>query len=273
MNATAMDADGTVRRSQLDAQPMWRIVLAQFLEHRAAVAGVVVIAMFLLVALLAPVISVVTGLDPDRQNVLARYQPLFSWESASTAERELQVERFLRSGDRSALADYLRGLGLVAPGIEAGEVLYETVREHEPQALLALLREAAPPAAEATRSQLGEFEQGFGVDRAAVTGQPGIDALAVPFAQPPKGVHEDFSLFKLYKILFPVYRYDLTSIKRIFIVFAYFRSPLSLEDTSKQTKRDYKQSPNRYILVYLQVDVSSVFDITVISNIIHHSFS
>jgi len=158
MNATAMGAGQAARPSQLDARPMWRIVLEQFLEHRAAVAGVFVIAFFLLVALLAPAIGSVTGLDPDRQNVLARYLPMFSWEQASASERELRVERFLQEGDRSGLVEHLRSLGLVAPDVSGEEVLYGLVRDRDPEELLGQLREAAPPSIAGTRGQLDEFE-------------------------------------------------------------------------------------------------------------------
>jgi peptide/nickel transport system permease protein len=159
MSASAMEASGAARPSQLDARPMWRIVLEQFLEHRAAVAGVIVIAFFLLVAVLAPVIASVTGLDPDRQNVLARYLPMFSWEQASASERELRVERFLREEDRSGLVEHVRGLGLVAPEVDGEEALYQLVRERDPGELLGLLREGAPPSAAGTSGQLDEFER------------------------------------------------------------------------------------------------------------------
>jgi peptide/nickel transport system permease protein len=159
MSAAATAVDGTARPSQLDARPMWRIVLGQFVEHRAAVAGVFVIALFLLVAVLAPLISTVTGLDPDRQNVLARYLPLFTWEEASAPERELRTERFLREGDRGELVDHLRDLGLVSPDVPREETLYELVRVHDPEELLGLLRAGTPPAAPAARAQLAGFEQ------------------------------------------------------------------------------------------------------------------
>jgi len=128
------DADGAeaIRQKYLEARPMWKIVLGQFLEHRMAVAGLFVIAFFLLVALLAPVIAAVTGLEPDRQNVLARYLPMASWEDASTYQREIRVDRFLRAGDRSAFEEYVSSLGLVDAGVAREDVLYELVARHEP---------------------------------------------------------------------------------------------------------------------------------------------
>lgn len=159
MSAAPMDVDEAVRLPQPEARPMWKIVLGQFVEHRMAVAGVFVIAFFLAVAMLAPVISSVTGLDPNRQNVLARYQPLLSWEDASPTERELRVERFLRGGDRAGLVDHLQRLGLPGSAVPAEEALYELVRGHEPQELLDLLRDVAQPGDSATRGELSEFER------------------------------------------------------------------------------------------------------------------
>jgi peptide/nickel transport system permease protein len=159
MSATATDLDDAARLRHLEARPMWRIVLGQFAEHRMAVAGVCVIVFFLGVALLAPAISAVTGLDPNRQNVLARYQPLLSWEDASPSERELQVERFLRSGDRTALADHVRRLGLAGPDVPQAEVLYELVGNTDPKQLPHLLREGPSPDTAAARAQLADFEE------------------------------------------------------------------------------------------------------------------
>ena len=62
-----------LRLRHLEARPMWRIVLGQFLEHRMAVAGVFVIAFFLAVALLAPVISSYNAYDPAKIDIM-------SWE-------------------------------------------------------------------------------------------------------------------------------------------------------------------------------------------------
>ena len=138
---------------------MWRMVLAQFAEHRMAVAGVCVIGFFLAVALLAPLISAVTGLDPDRQNVLNRYQPLASWVDASTSQRELQVERFLRSGNREALETHLQGLGVLDFAVAREDLLYELVVHYPPTELQALLASLNPPDDAAAARDLVEFQR------------------------------------------------------------------------------------------------------------------
>ncbi len=158
MSADALEVDRALREKQLEARPMWRIVLGQFVEHRMAVVGVLVIASFLLVALFAPVIARVTGLDPSRQNVLARYQPLASWEDASPYEREVRVERFEREADRAALASYLQGAGLVGPDVPQDELFYALVGSQRPGELLGLLRTVPVPEDPQLRRSLAELE-------------------------------------------------------------------------------------------------------------------
>jgi peptide/nickel transport system permease protein len=143
----------------LEAQPMWKIVLSQFAEHRMAVVGVLVIVLFLAIALLAPVISMVTGLDPDRQNVLNRYQPLWSFADASTARREIEVERFLLAQDRSTFEAYVYQQDLLPFPVERADVLYELVSHYEPLALRELLAALPPPADATARQDAAEFDR------------------------------------------------------------------------------------------------------------------
>lgn len=77
------------------AQPMWKMVLSQFVEHRLAVAGAIVITIFLFIAIFADVIQSVTGLDPDAQNVAHRYIAPLTNAQASQDVRETEVERFI----------------------------------------------------------------------------------------------------------------------------------------------------------------------------------
>ncbi len=75
------------------AKSMWQIVFSQFLEHRFAVIGVVIIFFFITVAACAPIISYITRLDPNKQNILQRYQPPFSTISFSLDEAETALEK------------------------------------------------------------------------------------------------------------------------------------------------------------------------------------
>jgi peptide/nickel transport system permease protein len=161
-DTTAKTVDTTTdaaRLKHLEAQPMWRIVASQFVEHRMAVVGLVVIIFFLAVALLAPVISAVTGLNPDRQNVLNRYQPLMSWADASTHRREVRVEQFTRAADRDTFEAHIHQLGLLDFEVDRSDVLYELVTHYEPLELRELLRTIPVPAAAAAQRDLVEFER------------------------------------------------------------------------------------------------------------------
>lgn len=135
------------RRRQLEAQPMWRILLEQFLEHRMAVAGLGVILLFLGVALFAPAISALTGLDPNRQNIFNRYQPPGSHLDLSTRERELRVQHFMQTADRHALVTHLMGLDLLGFAVAEEDLLHELVTQYRPLELtgrLATLAVGAP---------------------------------------------------------------------------------------------------------------------------------
>lgn len=152
-------ADAEVRRRFLEAQPMWRILLGQFLEHRMAVTGALVIAAFLATALLAPVISNVTGLDPDRQNVFNRYQPPGARLDLSTFERELRVEAWLRGADRGAFLRQLEGFELLEFGVEREDLPFEVVSQHTPAELLERLDARADRVPAEARADFDEFRR------------------------------------------------------------------------------------------------------------------
>lgn len=82
-------------RKQLEqVLPMWKIVLTQFLEHKMAVAGLLVILIFVLIALGAPLIKMATGLDPESQNPLQRYLPPMSRTNMPSDQKEDLVMKF-----------------------------------------------------------------------------------------------------------------------------------------------------------------------------------
>lgn len=107
-------------------QPLWQIVWQKFLEHRMAVAGLVVIIFFILIALLAPVITMITGIDPMSQNPLKRYAPPFSTASASSSQREIAIERFIltHAEDAERLKNEIIQKNLV-PVVRPEDALYD----------------------------------------------------------------------------------------------------------------------------------------------------
>lgn len=77
------------------AQPMWKMVLSQFLEHKLAVVGACIITLFLMIAIFAPQIQSISGLDPDVQNVAQRYLAPMSTAQVGQDIRETEVERYI----------------------------------------------------------------------------------------------------------------------------------------------------------------------------------
>ena len=124
------------RRQYEKATPMWKIVFSQFLEHRMAVVGAIIIILFLAIALAAPLIQSVTGLDPDAQNVFNRYQKPFSRATAGQDVRENTIEKYIRDNPAAAasLETVLREKSLVS-NPTPGESLYELTSKQLPEAM------------------------------------------------------------------------------------------------------------------------------------------
>lgn len=118
-------------KQQLETvMPMWKIVAIQFFEHRMAVFGLVVIVLFMLIALFAPVIKNITGINPETQNPLNRYLPPMSKAAMPTDQRENYVMQY--ESNFPERADALRK-ELVTVGVGTAETeseaLYELVRK------------------------------------------------------------------------------------------------------------------------------------------------
>jgi peptide/nickel transport system permease protein len=117
---------------------LWQIVLTQFMEHRLAVVGVFIIAIFALLALAAPLITAVTGLKPDRQNVFHRFEPMGTRLNFSSIARESAVERWERGRHTLPLHEYVKSLGLYQEHLLEDQ-LYELVEKNNPQELAIML--------------------------------------------------------------------------------------------------------------------------------------
>jgi len=83
-------------------QSLTRIVYTQFKEHKAAVVGIYTIIFFVLLALSAPLIEKVTGLDSESQNVFARYKPPFTRVSVAVDGREEMVKKYILANPEDA---------------------------------------------------------------------------------------------------------------------------------------------------------------------------
>lgn len=90
-------------REQLEkSQPMWKMVLGQFMEHRLAVVGAVIISVFILVSVFASTIQKITGLDPDAQNVAQRYLPPMTTAQTGQDVKETEIEKYITANPEKA---------------------------------------------------------------------------------------------------------------------------------------------------------------------------
>ncbi len=123
---------------------MKAIVFQQFLEHKMAVVGAITIVILCLIAIGAPLIAAVTGLDPDRQNVAARYLMPFQETLAAPDQREADVEAWIRDHAEAApiIAHQLIEKNLVT-GAE-GDALFSLSSQDPPEALKILKQVDAP---------------------------------------------------------------------------------------------------------------------------------
>ncbi|MCC2677693.1 MAG: transporter, rane spanning protein [Pseudobdellovibrio sp.] len=83
-------------------QSLTKIIYSQFREHKAAVVGAYTILFFILVAVFAPVIGNVLGVDSESQNVFARYKPPFSRISVAMDVREEMVKKYMANNPDEA---------------------------------------------------------------------------------------------------------------------------------------------------------------------------
>lgn len=149
MNEIDMDTNqiSEKNRAELEkAQPMWKMVLTQFMEHKLAVAGSFIITLFMLVALSAGVIQRVTGLDPDAQNVANRYLAPFTNAQVGQDVRETEIERFITENPEASevVQKALVEKGIVSVAEE--DAIYELGSKDVSEALVTLESLKAPEA-------------------------------------------------------------------------------------------------------------------------------
>ncbi len=114
------------RKDLETTQSMSKMVFEQFKEHKLAVGGALIIGFFVLIALFADVISMATGLDPNDQNVTARYLLPMTRSAASSDAREVATENWVQANPDLAarVAQEAVELNLV-PGAGAEDILYD----------------------------------------------------------------------------------------------------------------------------------------------------
>ncbi|MCX7978319.1 MAG: hypothetical protein N2578_04890, partial [Bdellovibrionaceae bacterium] len=145
-------------KAQETAQSMTRIVLSQFLEHKAAVVGAVLIFILSVVALSADWISALTGLNPNTQNVNARYLHPFSRSEMDSGSKENLTERWIAENPDAAreIISLIENQQLVPSTGE--DALYELVLLERSEALQKA-SQIEHPGAESLRSLIDSFSR------------------------------------------------------------------------------------------------------------------
>lgn len=156
------------------ALPFWRIVFNQFIEHRMAVVGSFVILFFVLISVGASLITKITGLDPNKQNVAARYLPPQSRAEVSADTKEMAIERWMTSHSQEAtqLAQALIDQQLVMASTDLQTVLYDLGSKPMNEAL-DILKNVNTPAS----ASLQEVVQTFSTYHVFGTDEVGRDVL------------------------------------------------------------------------------------------------
>ena len=80
-------------KKQEQQTSLLQLMFEQFLQHKMAVIGSIIIVFFILIALLAPTISLLTGISPNHQNVFNRYKPPMT--QSETTEKEVRIEKYI----------------------------------------------------------------------------------------------------------------------------------------------------------------------------------
>lgn len=140
------------------ALPLWKIVMNQFLEHRMAVVGLGVILFFVLIAFSADLIAKGFGLDPNRQNVSARYLLPFSRTEVPNDVKENLIENWIQDNAEisQALSKDVIDKQVLMSQRPAEEILFDLGTKPQAEALQ-LYDKVAQPKYESFKKMLDDF--------------------------------------------------------------------------------------------------------------------
>lgn len=174
---TKITAENYLNKSQIaqleKAQSLTQIVYTQFKEHKAAVIGFYTILVFITVALSAPLIEKVTGLDSDSQNVFNRYKPPFSRVQASSDTKETAIKNFIAANPTEAaeIQKQLLEKNRISP-IHPEDALYDWAQLNRVKAL-----EAIDPLTIPKKSELTQMVKSFETVHVLGTDELGRDVM------------------------------------------------------------------------------------------------
>jgi peptide/nickel transport system permease protein len=112
-----------------------QIVWQEFKSHKAACVGLAIVIVFALIGLLAPLIGLVTDLDPQTQNPLKRYLPPRTYSELSSSEKEFLIEDYEKKFPNKAqsLRSHFTHLDPSVYAIEQ-DALYTWILQESPSA-------------------------------------------------------------------------------------------------------------------------------------------
>jgi len=110
------------------AQSFSKMVFTQFKENKAAVCGAAVILFFVFVAVFAPVIGWLLGVDANTQNVFNRYKPPMTKVMASLDVKESQIQKFIQINPEASkdIQNQFLSKKLISP-LRPEDTLYEWI--------------------------------------------------------------------------------------------------------------------------------------------------
>lgn len=148
------------------AQTFSKMVYTQFKENKAAVCGAYVILFFVLIALFAPVIGWILGVDANTQNVFNRYKPPLTKIMASLDIKESQIQKFIQMNPEAAkdIQTQLLSKKLVSPP-RPEDAMYEWIGLEKSKSLT-ILAEIQNSKTDELKNMIQSFESFhvFGTD-------------------------------------------------------------------------------------------------------------
>jgi peptide/nickel transport system permease protein len=140
---------------------MFQIVVRQFLEHRMALTGLIVILFFILTAVFAPLLEGFLGVSPMEQNVFSRYQPIGTIVDSPSDSKEYQIESWV--DENPERAKVLTQQIQTQEGLPVGDnpdLLFDLVlSEAESTKVLGTLAKVDSPEAQEFASLVGSFRK------------------------------------------------------------------------------------------------------------------
>jgi len=106
---------------------MRQIIYSQFMEHKMAVVGLVIIFFFVLLAILSPLMTRFTKLDPTSQNIFHRYSPPLQTNIDPIDSQEEKLEIFIQHYPKvsSKIVTRLINNNLLPGDVDPEEALFE----------------------------------------------------------------------------------------------------------------------------------------------------